>query len=42
MVSIFQKINKANDTELLKRHTLKLQILSGGFREVNDLSFLDR
>jgi hypothetical protein len=33
--SIFQKTTKLNDTELLKKHTLKLQILSGGFREVN-------
>ena len=39
LVSIFQKINKANDTELLKKHTLKLQILSGGFREVRTFLF---
>jgi len=35
LASIFQKTTKLNDTELLKKHTLKLQILSGGFREVN-------
>lgn len=34
LVSIFQKTTKLNDGELLKRHTLKLQILNGGFREV--------
>jgi hypothetical protein len=34
LVSIFQKTTKINDIELLKKHTLKLQILTGGFREV--------
>jgi hypothetical protein len=34
LVSIFQKTTKSNDIELLKKHTLKLQILTGGFREV--------
>jgi hypothetical protein len=37
--SIFQKATKINDPELLKRHKLKLQILSGGFREVNIQTF---
>jgi hypothetical protein len=35
LISIFQKTTKSNDIELLKKHTLKLQILTGGFREVN-------
>jgi hypothetical protein len=38
LVSIFQKTTKSNDVELLKKHTLKLQILHGGFREVSSIS----
>ncbi|CAF0752403.1 unnamed protein product [Rotaria sp. Silwood1] len=34
LVSIFQKTTKSNDLELLKKHRLKLQILTGGFREL--------
>jgi hypothetical protein len=34
LISVFQKTTKLTDVELLKRHTLKLQILTGGFREV--------
>ncbi|CAF3676261.1 unnamed protein product [Rotaria socialis] len=34
LVSIFQKAAKSTDVELLKKHRLKLQILSGGFREL--------
>ncbi|CAF4382513.1 unnamed protein product, partial [Adineta steineri] len=34
LVSIFQKTTKSNDIELLKKHKLKLQILTGGFREL--------
>jgi hypothetical protein len=40
LVSIFQKTTKSNDVELLKKHTLKLQILTGGFREVNICLYL--
>jgi len=40
LVSIFQKATKLNDIELLKKHTLKLQILTGGFREVKLQFFL--
>jgi len=39
LVSIFQKTTKSNDIELLKKHTLKLQILTGGFREVKNFNF---